>query len=125
LAVWGIVNLFSLISFKPKLCNALPRNSYIYDFPTSGYDIVDATRSEIDDQSDWDVAKNTNLSQLFQYKAAERFGIMTPFSPQEEALSNYLVMKQAGLNISTYAWGLYFEKTFNPIDKLPARAVCA
>jgi len=97
----------SLIPSSRKLL----QNPYPYDFPTSGFAMIDSIRAEIDDQSDWDFSANAAHSRTIQYQAAKRFGILVPFSPDELALSRYLIAKQAGLNISTYAWGLYFEKS--------------
>ena len=88
----------------------MDQSHYPYLFQTSGYSHVDAVRAEIDSQKDWDFVADTDLAAGLQNRIASKFGIYPGFTPEQSALRTYLIRKQAGPMISTYAWGLLSEK---------------
>ncbi len=82
---------------------------YPYLFQTSGFPRVDSIRAEIESQKHWDFSGNVSEADRNMQQAALRYGLKAPFSPEQTALANVLTKKKAGLNICTYAWGLYVE----------------
>ena len=82
---------------------------YPYLFQTCGFARVDDIRAEIESQADWDFVPSQELSNDIQVKAANRFGFYVPFSPEQRALTSYLIKRRAGEMISVYAWGLFAQ----------------
>lgn len=84
---------------------------YPYLFQTCGFPEIDDIRAELESQRDWDHVSSESDSRHVQAIAAQKFMSPIPFSKEQKALRDYLVAKRAGLNISTYAWGLYASVT--------------
>ena len=82
---------------------------YPYEFPTSGFSRVDATRFLIEDQSMWDYCHETESLIQNNFKAARLFGHGPYFKAEEAALSQVLLDLKAGPQIMTYAWGCYSD----------------
>lgn len=89
-------------------------NLYPYMFQTSGFSKIDRIRAEIESQTHWDYAPSGEASIKFQVAAAKRYGISAPYSKEQFALMKILYVNRAGVNISTYAWGLYAQAYEQP-----------
>ena len=85
----------------------LKKEPYHYDFPTSGFEVIDKIRAELEDQAEWDYAKNDDLSNAYCLERAALYGVLAPYNEEQQALTRFLVSRRAGPMISTYAWGIY------------------
>jgi len=84
-------------------------NLYPYEFVTSGFTPVDATRFLIEDQPEWDYCYDAAARKTNNLHAARKFGFGPDFSLEEAALCQILSKLNAGPLIMTYAWGMYFD----------------
>jgi hypothetical protein len=68
-----------------------------------------ATIDAIETVTHWDRADTPTQNFLYQLKAAQSLEIFQPFSPEEQALSDYLSARMAGRRLCEYAWRTYAQ----------------
>ena len=80
---------------------------YPYLFQTCGFPLIDDIRAEIESQRHWDFAASALEADAIQRRASKKYGIVPPYTQEQDTLVKLLRDKRAGRSIATYAWGLY------------------
>lgn len=70
---------------------------------------VRTTIDAIENAGEWDKADTPIQNFLYQLKAAQSLEIYQPFTPEQQALSDYLSARLAGQRLCEYAWRTYAQ----------------
>ncbi len=68
----------------------------------------------VEDQPDWDFALDNEKALDNALGAAIYYGYERPFTPEQQALCDFLVNSLGGQKITMYAWGVYADICGSP-----------
>ena len=81
------------------------------NYKTGIFARIDEVVSSVEAVDQWEQARSSEATYMYQLRAAQTVNVFEPFSPEQNALNTYLSERKAGLRLCDYAWRLYAQSS--------------